>query len=233
MKKILLSLITLSLFSFASAQEIQFIGQDEITYGDPSSTDVASYITVKNNSDIERDIKVRRNPIDMPEGTSHWFCWVLCWQDDVDTSNFHLRLDPGEETQEFSAHFNPDGEVYDGWSVEYCFYDVNDTDFEFCTTVNWSTADPLSTNDLVNLEISHPQPNPCTDQVRFNILNEIVPEDASLSLFSVVGKQVKQQRIPVGTDQVVLDVNDLAPGVYIYSLMSGANKINSGRLVVK
>lgn len=233
MKKFILGVVLIAVASVCHSQGLEFSGQDEITYGQPSSIDIPSYITVQNNSDQTRNIKVRRNPIDILDGTSNWFCWVLCWQDIIDTSSYSLHLDPGEVTEEFSAHINPGGQEYGNWLIEYCFYDVNDPEFEYCTVVHWSTADPLSTEDLSDSKLVYPQPNPCSDIVRFNILNEKLPTNSVLSIFSVVGEKIKEQRIQSGVKVVEMDVNDLSPGVYIYSLTNGGNKLNSGRLIVK
>lgn len=215
------------------AQGLEFIGQDEITYGDPNSTDVASYFVVKNSSEETRRIKVTRNPINIIEGTSNWFCWVLCWQDVVDTSNFFIQLAPGEETDEFSAHFNPAGEVYGDWAIEYCFFDQDDTDFEYCTTVYWSTEDPLSVNDIYEVNLGNPQPNPAVDVVRIPLAYETLPQNTFFSVHSIVGEEVKSFRVANGTNFIEFDVNDLAPGVYIYSLRDQNTPMSTGRLVVQ
>ena len=233
MKKIVLFFAFFVFTVSGYSQGLEFIGQDEITYGDPSITDLPSYFIVKNNSDQTRTIKVRRNAIDLVEGTSHWFCWVLCWGDDIDESPFGITLEPGQETNEFSGHFNPNGEVYGDWAIEYCFFDQNDPEFEFCTTVFWSTEDPLSVEEIYKVNLGNPQPNPAIDVVRIPLAYEALPDDAFFTVHSIVGEEVKNFRVPVGTNLIEFDTNDLAPGVYIYSLRDQNIPLGTGRLVVQ
>ena len=76
-------------------------------------------------------------------------------------------------------------------------------------------------------------PNPMTDYTYFQYDN--IPGkqgDASLIIFDAVGKEVKQIPLPDVSGEILFEREDLARGVYLYSLISHGKILTNGKLII-
>lgn len=93
--------------------------------GAPDAIELVSHISVQNIGTESVTINVTRVEMFMVPNTIHTFCWGgLCFSPSTDTSGLSMTLAPGETTNEFSGHVNPN--MTEGVSIiKYKFYDVN------------------------------------------------------------------------------------------------------------
>ena len=76
-------------------------------------------------------------------------------------------------------------------------------------------------------------PNPANTEVTFKYNFASGTKSASIVLFNVLGSKVKTIELSAQEETAMLDVTDLNPGVYFYTLnIDGVNKL-SRRLVIK
>jgi len=76
-------------------------------------------------------------------------------------------------------------------------------------------------------------PNPANAEVTFKYTFAAGTKTANISLFNVLGSKVKTLELSAHLETAMLDVTDLNPGVYFYTLnIDGVNKF-SRRLVIK
>ena len=57
-------------------------------------------------------------------------------------------------------------------------------------------------------------------------------EDARFTVHGMKGNLLHSAQITAGTERVTVEVNDLAPGVYIYSIRSATQKF-FGQFIIK
>ena len=86
MKKITLLLLGFVLgVSTLSAQDILLTWEGEpleetiYVFGSQFDAEIVAHAVVTNNTDESMDIKVRRDQLEMQEGTMSQFCWGLCY----------------------------------------------------------------------------------------------------------------------------------------------------------
>lgn len=134
MKKLILILIT-SLF-IASTAFSQIVLSAEfgptafspsITFnGAPGDLEIVAHIAVTNSGTDSINVMVAREQMYLFDGSRSQFCWGVCYTFDTDTSDTDnpIPLAPGESTNEFSGHYQP--QTTEGVSiVKYTFWEVD------------------------------------------------------------------------------------------------------------
>jgi len=89
----------------------------------------------------------------------------------------------------------------------------------------------LGTNDLTASSTIKVFPDPATDYITINTSNTSIE---SLEIYNIVGEEVQLPggNISFGTNDIKLDVNELKPGIYFYSVHTG-NNIIQGKFSVQ
>ena len=115
--------------------------------GAPGDMEIVSYIAVQNTGTSDVTIKVTREEINIIENTVHQFCWGgVCFSPDTDTSHNSMTLAPGEMTNEFSGHYQSNGNI--GIStIKYTFWDVSNPDNFSSVIVNFNNLFELTCED--------------------------------------------------------------------------------------
>ena len=107
-------------------------GDDEVTNdsvyipGEPTDDLMEWHLKVKNLSDKEIEVKVRKNEIFLVDGSVNTFCWGSCFMPNVYTSPTPVKI--AANSTDFNA-FAGDYEPYgmEGTSIiSYTFYNVQD-----------------------------------------------------------------------------------------------------------
>ncbi|NQT77701.1 MAG: T9SS type A sorting domain-containing protein [Bacteroidetes bacterium] len=142
MKKLILILITALFMSSAAFTQIVLSAEfgptafsPSITFnGAPGDYEIVAHIGVTNSGTESINVKVAREQLFLVDGSRSQFCWGVCYSFDTDTSGMSIPLAPGESTNEFSGHYQP--QTTEGVSiVKYTFYDENDPSGNFASVI--------------------------------------------------------------------------------------------------
>lgn len=218
MKKITILLVGLVLaFSTLSAQDITLSWEGEpleetiYIFGSQFDPEIVSHVVVTNNTSESMDVKVRRDQIEMQEGTLSQFCWGLCYPPNTDESPSAFTLGAGQSTTDeyFSGHYLPQG-IWGASTVEYEFFNMNNEgQFAKVTVIYSATLAGIGDQEEASVNM---YPNPATDQVTLESNSRI----KQVSIFDLTGKKILSS--PADDSKVVVNVNSLENGIYLVRL---------------
>lgn len=89
-----------------------------------------------------------------------------------------------------------------------------------------------SVNEIANRVEVLAFPNPFTDRMTIQILNER-PAIYSLILFDVFGREVRKLSSDISTNSFVIEREGLGSGMYFYRIMDGNAVVNTGKICVE
>ncbi len=243
MKKNLFFLLIAVIAAFAlNAQSLELYHNGELLTDTVTVTEynadfgeMAFEAIVKNNTDRTVNLYVARNILEEVDSTTNYFCWPnTCLPSDVDTSYDALSLNPGQSSseQDFAAHYSPMG--HQGITViKYTFYDGEDANISVSVVVKFDyNTSGINDNEFNNVTFSDAYPNPAKNHMKIDY-KVTGGNSAVLNITNVLGRTIKRIALDVNSTGVVLDISDLTPGLYFYSLKVDNNIIATKKLIVK
>lgn len=120
--------------------------------GAPSDFEIVSHVNVTNTGSTDLTLKVARQEMLVVENTINQFCWAgICFPPATDTSATEMTLTPGETTQEFSGHLQPNST--EGVSIiKYTFFEVGNETNKAEVIVHYNSK--FSVSSISGIEIS-------------------------------------------------------------------------------
>jgi hypothetical protein len=244
MKKILLSLFCLSLFSGIFAQSFSLTYTDGTAInagatvqflGDPTDEVIQAIVYVKNNSAETKEVKVKKviNAGDTLPGTINTFCWGLCFPPDTYWSPFSQMIEAGAVCTQFYGDYNP--LTVPGISkIRYVFFDVNNTNDSVAVMIEYN-ASPASVNEELarSVKFSEAYPNPAIESVSVDYVISTYVNKASIVIMNMMGSRVKEVSLDNRSGKVRINVSDLINGIYFYSLVADDQLVLTRKFVVK
>ena len=215
---IFFSIHILSAQSYTLSWAGQPIGEEVTISGEPLEDILEFFAVLTNNSNNVDTIKVERILIDLMEGTSHSFCWGMCYSPNTDSifiSPLYIILQPGQSSDEyaFSGHYKPEG--VEGISiVNYTFFNVNDESEKVSVSVSYNTV------ETGNQEIDQIRdklllfPNPARSCVNIKSMDEVI----QLKVYNQAGMEVYKSNTRTNIQYV--DVTEYDPGIYIFRFLT-------------
>ncbi|MFP4288109.1 MAG: T9SS type A sorting domain-containing protein [Bacteroidales bacterium] len=242
--KNLIPFFAFSLFSLLSNGQIVLTdaSQNDISndtlrvYGQPSDDYIKANIFFSNETDQTAYVFVRKEEIDIQEGSSVTFCWNdFCFTPVVSDVEKPLALEPGESSSDtdFYSEIYPEGATGES-IVQFEFYSDRD-DFEpVVVTIVYvvSSSTHVSESHSFQWSISDPYPNPARNFTRIDYHIPSSTNDARLVLRDLVGKQVLDVPLSSEKNQIQIPTNQLNNGLYIYSLIYREKIYESKRLLI-
>lgn len=98
-----------------------------------------------------------------------------------------------------------------------------------------SGASPAKTAPVVaaaGYELKQNTPNPFSETTVINYAVPATEKNASIAVFDLNGRMITQYGNLAGKNQLTIRANELQPGIYLYSLLSGAQEILTKRMVI-
>jgi hypothetical protein len=244
MKKILLSLFCLSLFAGTFAQSFSLQDTNGVaiaagsTYqilGDPSDIVMTAKIHVKNNSAVDKQVKVKKviQAADTLPGTLNYFCWGVCYAPWTYISPFAQPILAGQVTDQFYGDYNP--QTIPGKSfVTFVFFDVDNVNDSVAVKVEFN-ASPSSIGDTpkAHASVSAAYPNPAVTNLNleYNISGQV--NSAKVVVSNILGSQVKEVQLESFSGRIQVPVSDLVNGIYFYSIVADKQLVLTRKFVVK
>ncbi len=75
-------------------------------------------------------------------------------------------------------------------------------------------------------------PNPAHEKVTISIIGEIRKEPKEISFLNILGNEIKRGLLSEGEESTVIDISELAAGIYFVAIMDEGKRVTSGKMVV-
>jgi hypothetical protein len=244
MKKILLSLFCLLLFSGIFAQSFSLKDTNGVVInsggtiqflGDPSTETIYALLHFTNNSAEVKNVKVKKviHEGDTLTGTTNTFCWVLCWSETTYESPSAMTVQPGETIKDFSGDYSPKGIPGKSW-ITYVFFDVEDRNDSVAVVVEFNASPASVGDDLISgVKFSAAYPNPAVNIVYADYTLPESVANASIVITNMLGSKVKDVKLEERSGKARIVVSDLINGIYFYSLVADNHVLVTRKFVVK
>lgn len=244
MKKILLSLIGLTLFSGAFAQSLSLqdtngvvINSGSVFYvwGEPTDDIIQARINVKNETAEAKQVKVKKviNAEDTLAGTMNYFCWGLCYGPDTYESPFPQTLDGGVVSDQFYGDYSP-VQVLGKSTITYVFFNVDDRNDSVYVIVEFNASPASVTENIAGqVKFSEAYPNPATNRVNVDYSIPASVKNARVVITDLLGSRVKEIGLENLSGTARVSVSELVNGIYFYSLIADNQLILTRKFMVK
>ena len=243
-RKSLLTMMLLAIFGFVSAQSLQFelnghvyADGDVVLCNEPNFVfdEMIQHFQIRNNSSEAINVVVKKEEMEVLEGTMNYFCWGLCLSPEVYVSQ-PVAMEAGAVSgeEDFAIHVSFDPE----WTMDpaqwlqgavvmkYTAYNERNEDDKVSVIVKF-VYEYTSVEDH-QVGMSQAYPNPASSVVRFDVN---CGGATSVELFNLLGQKVLNQSVENG--QVVLSVADLNEGVYFCNLKVNGQVVKTEKFIVK
>lgn len=257
-KRFILSITLCALAGFLSAQSLRF-GTDGTIFENnqvivcDAAPNVADWMTemvlemsVYNTTDHPINVIIKKEEVQLVEGTSNTFCWGNCFAPTVMVSPNPIEIGAHDASVEgqLSFHYNldPDGISFgsDGidvslWPsgtsiIRYYAFPEDNHDDKVCVEV-WFAYNSAS---IVENHVSFGQalPNPASTIVHFDIENNgnVV---INAELYNLLGQEVKHLTTNGLQSKIEFNVSDLQPGIYFCRFSINGEMVRTEKFIVK
>lgn len=203
------------------------IEETMLVVGNVTDGEIVANLIVTNNTSENMDVKVRREEIDMVEGTSSYFCWAgNCYPPFVNESSTYQTIVAGGSSADgdFSGHYTHSGHYGDSF-IEYEFFNVNNETENVKVIVQFAaTITDIESNDEETVKVF---PNPVV-----NILNIQANNVEQIELYDMCGKLVFDviNENP-GSSLNTINCEDFNPGMYFLIIRSNT-KVSSSKVLI-
>lgn len=244
-KKLLLSVMLTALFGALTAQSLRFEfdgvpyenGQIVICDNTPSQWgEITMEMQLHNTTSNPIPVVLKKEELQMVEGSSNYFCWGQCYTAGVSVSDpwemqgeevsgqgllsFHQQIDPTYTGEEMVA----------GTSVvRYSAYPARDT-LDVVTIEIWFAYEAETVVEQ-RFELGKAYPNPASNLVSFSVKGQ-QQGDINVSVYNLLGQEVKSQ-VSRGSHRIDIAVDDLQPGIYFCNFVANGNVLKTEKFVVK
>jgi len=210
-------------FTFTALSLSLFHNDEDVSNGEFSVSEettedqIKVVINIRNNTDGDIDIKVKKNVRQDIEGAENTFCLGSCFDPSVIESPVTYTIGAGETTDadDFYVLFLPHGNVGEALIV-YDVFNANNPEDRVNVTVHFTitpTGIGLTENDVVlNL-----YPNPASGNsltVEYSLPNV---DNTELVIYNMLGERLIVQPVLQPTGILGVDISKLTKGIYIVS----------------
>ena len=217
------------------AQSIEIVEADKEVVGTIGSK-INNSFKIRNRSDKTILLRVKRADKQISSGQSNYFCWGEdCFDNDVDLLPRSIILEPGQTTSKFNSVLQA-GITEAQSTVKYVFYDKNNpsdaVEFEVLYKVLEKNPKSLMLKNK-NIQISNVYPNPVSNSasIDYNILND--EKDVKIVLHNVLGGKVGEYELSAFDQSLVINTEELNPGVYFYSVYIDNDNTITKKFIIK
>lgn len=217
---------------FIDHSDMDVTGDTLTVNGLPTDFEIVQEIDVTNCGSATLSVKVKKRIHYNVTGATNTFCWVLCYSTTTIVSSQAKSMAPGDTTDGangFSGHFYPNGYTGEALISYTAFDNANSLDSAIVYVKFISGTSGI--NDYEGISLNTPYPNPADNSMSFDI-DLISGETGSLTIHSVVGKEIFNASIPANQKKINLNTSGMNNGVYIYSIKDGKKSVKTGRFVI-
>jgi hypothetical protein len=246
MKKIVLFFVLLTgLAVVGFAQSLQLSNNqgiivangEIIQLGSPDSTELITYMNVKNIGTTNKNVLCRKTEIKMLDSTEITMCWAGgCYPPKTNLSPSAQLITPGQTNTEFVGHYTQMAfnHFKSGESVvRWCFFDQQNPNDSVSVLIKY-TSYPLGISEKSGrvAELSNVYPNPAS--TRATVGFELpAGTSGTLVIRDMIGKTVYSEQLNGSFGKTVINTLDLSDGIYFCSLLVDGKSVQTRKMIVR
>lgn len=241
-KRSIFTLMFLAVMGWASAQSLQFEwnGQvysegetiectnDEYGYGE-----YIQHMQIRNNTTEQKKILIEKEIVQDLETVINSFCWGMCYGPDTYVSPTAVNVPANSlNTDDLSFHaIYSDPEVFGDVIIKYYAYEERNPNDRISIIVRFRKSG-ASLHETATVCFGQAYPNPASSMVNFDY-NFSGCNRASVSVYNLLGQEVKSQDVNGLQGHVSISVSDLNEGIYFCKLFVNGCAVKTEKFVVK
>ncbi|MES2630152.1 MAG: T9SS type A sorting domain-containing protein [Bacteroidota bacterium] len=230
MKKFLLALLIAAPF-VSMAQSLQLSNQKIVN----ESGLYKATVTIKNTSDSDKNVRVKRVIENLATGHVSYFCWGNCYEPEVNESPNFITIPAGGSD---ANSFYGDLEAYGAQGVSrvtYTFYDQKAPLDQVSYTVTYDISTGIASLQLSDNEVlSSVFPNPIQNigKISYDLSGKKYSE-ANLIVRNLTGAIVKNVKLTnTKADNFEINTDQMGSGIYMYSLVIDGKAVLTRKMTV-
>ena len=188
---------------------------------------------MRNLTDQDLNVLVKKEVIEDLEGVSNYFCWGLCFGPDTYVSPNPVAVPANSVTSigALSFHAMFDEEVFGKVQVRYSAYDERHPEDAVTINVIFHKSGE-GVHEVSAVRFGQAYPNPASSVVNFDY-NINASDRASVSVYNLLGQEVKSQQVNGVQGHLSVSVADLNEGIYFCKLFVNGCAVSTEKFVVK
>jgi len=209
----------------------------------PTDYELTTHFHIQNTSGQQLELRVRRFPVDVVEGSTNKFCWAgLCYGLTDDFSLNTILMAPeqifnSENPEEQFKGYYYHNDVATGCSTfDYRFSDINNSSLATNVRVVYGIDSDctVGVSELARPEavLTEASPNPAAESTALSYDFGYNPTSGKLVIYNMMGRKVNEVSVQGRQGALFLGVSDLAEGIYLYTLNDGNQVLATRKLVV-
>jgi len=235
MKTVLSALITLGMGFSAIGQSLTIESYSQtVNLNSRIIDDHSGYVAVKNVSGATVNVWVKR----IIFGTSStwcafdsaYFCWDLCYGNNVNASIGGLPVGAGQTSNAFTGHvYSTGSNVNCVDSIRYTFYNETNPNDSVSVVMRYQATSAFSIAEK-EMPIAKMYPNPASNFV-FVELATASAQGTTIELFNLLGAKVRTVKV-TGT-RTEIPVGDLHNGIYLCTINKNGKALETRKITVR
>lgn len=240
-KRSIFTLLFLAVMGWVSAQSLRFeldghVYEEGETIICNAPTEWGEYLQdmqMRNLTDQDLNVLVKKEVIEDLEGVSNYFCWGLCFGPDTYVSPNPVAVPANSVTSigALSFHAMFDEEVFGKVQVRFSAYDERHPEDAVTINVIFHKSGE-GVHEVSAVRFGQAYPNPASSVVNFDY-NINASDRASVSVYNLLGQEVKSQQVNGVQGHLSVSVADLNEGIYFCKLFVNGCAVSTEKFVVK
>ncbi len=240
-KLLLLFFFTAIIISSSVGQDIQIFNDQNVlirnnsviqVYGNPTDDQIKAMLWLKNASMSELSLSVIKEVAlqsDINKNSFYWDSYI----EYNESPTYSIFLAPGQVNKDFSALYTPKANI--GVSkVKYTFFDLSNPQISSTVTIEFITDNSFSSIEReAKFSLSDVYPNPAESIVYFDFTLQDQILEAKIIIRTLLGSIVSEANLEGTRGKASINVDDLAEGIYFYSLVVDSDIKLTKKLIVK
>jgi hypothetical protein len=200
--------------------------------GDPDDDLMEWHLQVKNLTDKDIDVKVRKNEISLIENTVNTFCWGSCFMPSVYVSPSPITIRAGStDYNSFAGDYEPSGMA--GTSViTYTFFNMSDEKDSVMVTAFYQAGTSGKEDMLIDEPEVSVYPNPAGEYL--NIEFHFIPErPVSIKLYDLKGGVLRDiQSFGLQKSNHRIDLKGISVSAALIEIISGTQVMARRKVLI-
>lgn len=240
-KRSIFTLLFLAVMGWVSAQSLRFeldghVYEEGETIICNAPTEWGEYLQdmqMRNLTDQDLNVLVKKEVIEDLEGVSNYFCWGLCFGPDTYVSPNPVAVPANSVTSvgALSFHAMFDEDVFGKVQVRFSAYDERHPEDAVTINVIFHKSGE-GVHEVSAVRFGQAYPNPASSVVNFDY-NINASDRASVSVYNLLGQEVKSQQVNGMQGHLSVSVADLNEGIYFCKLFVNGCAVSTEKFVVK
>ena len=234
MKKSILAIVAvIGLMATTVAQSLEVESYDAVVgMNSTMVNDYYAHAEIKNVSSSPINVKAKRYFYGSSwcAFDSAYFCWDLCYGNNVNMSQGGVMINPAQTNNLFSGHaYSTNNGTACADSIRYTFFDAANPNDSVSIVIKYEASTVFSVGEK-ELPVAKMYPNPA---VNFIVIELTTPatQGTTIELFNLLGAKVRT--VKVSGTRTEIPVGDLHNGIYLCTINKNGKALETRKINVR